>query len=48
MRPLDPAELPPDAVRIIARKAHGKEEPDLTELGKTVLTLWREQKAATK
>ncbi len=46
-RPLDPTEFPPDAVRLIARKAHGKEEPDLTELGKTVAAHLRGQKAAT-
>src|SRR5262249_38649526 len=42
-RPLDPAEFPPDAVRLIARKAHGKDEPDLTDLGTKVATLLREQ-----
>jgi DNA-binding transcriptional LysR family regulator len=47
LRPLDPSEFPPDAVRIIARKSHGKEEPDLTDLGKALLALLREQKAAT-
>ena len=41
MRPLDAAEFPPDAVRLIARKAHGKEEPDLTELGKRLATQLR-------
>ena len=46
-RPLDPAEFPPDAVRLIARKAHGKEEPDLTGLGKTIAAFLRGQKAAT-
>jgi LysR family positive regulator for ilvC len=41
-RPLDPAEFPPDAVRLIARKAHGKEEPDLTEHGKRIVALIKE------
>jgi LysR family positive regulator for ilvC len=31
-RTLDEKEFPPDAVRLIARKAHGKEEPELTQL----------------
>jgi LysR family positive regulator for ilvC len=31
-RPLDSADFPADAVRLIARKAHGKEMPDLSEL----------------
>ncbi len=43
MRPLDPAEFPPDAVRLIARKAHGQEEPDLTDLGKKVVAVLRDQ-----
>jgi DNA-binding transcriptional LysR family regulator len=42
VRPLDPAEFPPDAMRLIARKAHGKDEPDLTELGHRVVALLRE------
>ena len=42
-RPLDPAEFPPDAVRLIARKAHGKEEPDLSNLGKQLADLLRQQ-----
>jgi DNA-binding transcriptional LysR family regulator len=48
VRPLDPAEFPPDAVRLIARKAHGKEEPDLTELGHRVAALLREANATGK
>ena len=32
-RPLDEFEFPPDAVRLIARKAHGKQEPELTGPG---------------
>jgi DNA-binding transcriptional LysR family regulator len=43
VRALDPAEFPPDAVRLIARKAHGKEEPDLTELGKGMLACLRHE-----
>jgi DNA-binding transcriptional LysR family regulator len=39
VRPLDQADFPPDAVRLIARKAHGKDEPDLSDLGKTVAAL---------
>ena len=46
-RPLNPTEFPPDAVRLIARKAHGKEEPDLTGLGKIVADLLRGRKGAT-
>jgi DNA-binding transcriptional LysR family regulator len=42
-RPLDPSEFPPDAVRLVARKAHGKEEPDLTEHGKRLVAMLREQ-----
>jgi DNA-binding transcriptional LysR family regulator len=42
-RPLDPAEFPPDAVRLVARKAHGKEEPDLTDPGKRVTALLRDE-----
>jgi len=42
-RPLDPAELAPDAVRFVARKAHGKEEPDLTDHGKRMVALLKEQ-----
>jgi DNA-binding transcriptional LysR family regulator len=30
-RPLDASEFPPDGVRLIARKAHGREEPDLSD-----------------
>jgi LysR family positive regulator for ilvC len=48
VRPLDRAEFPPDAVRLIARKAHGKDEPDLTDLGKTVVALLRKQNPAAK
>jgi DNA-binding transcriptional LysR family regulator len=43
VRPLDPTEFPPDAVRLIARKAHGRDEPDLTELGAQMALLLREQ-----
>jgi len=43
IRPLDPSEFPPDAVRLIARKAHGKEEPDLTEIGKLVVGILRSE-----
>jgi DNA-binding transcriptional LysR family regulator len=32
-RTLDPNEFPPDAIRLIARKAHGRAEPELSELG---------------
>lgn len=32
-RELEEREFPPDAVRLIARKVHGKEEPELTDLG---------------
>jgi DNA-binding transcriptional LysR family regulator len=32
-RQLGESEFPPDAVRMIARKAHGKDEPELTLLG---------------
>lgn len=32
-RPLSPRDFPPDAVRLIARKRHGKDEPELTEMG---------------
>jgi LysR family positive regulator for ilvC len=46
-RPLNPAEFPPDAVRLIARKAHGKDEPDLTEIGKKVADLMRGQRSGT-
>jgi DNA-binding transcriptional LysR family regulator len=46
VRSLDPAELPPDAVRLIARKAHGKDEPDLTEHGMTMLASLRHQAAS--
>jgi DNA-binding transcriptional LysR family regulator len=42
-RPLDPVEFPPDAVRLVTRKAHGKEEPDLTEHGKRIVALLKEQ-----
>lgn len=42
-RPLDPSEFPPDAVRLVARKAHGKEEPDLTEQGNRFVSLLKEQ-----
>lgn len=41
--PLDAAEFPPDAVRLIARKAHGKEEPDVTDIGKRMLALLRDE-----
>jgi len=43
-RPLDPKEFPSDAVRLIARKAHGKDEPDLTGLGESVAKLLRSSK----
>jgi DNA-binding transcriptional LysR family regulator len=43
VRSLDPAEFPPDAVRLIARKAHGREEPDLSELGKRLIAVLRDQ-----
>jgi hypothetical protein len=33
-------------VRLIARKAHGKEEPDLTEMGTLLATLLRKHKQA--
>jgi LysR family positive regulator for ilvC len=42
LRPLDAAEFPPDAVRLIARKAHGRNEPDLTELGWKLLAALKE------
>jgi DNA-binding transcriptional LysR family regulator len=42
-RRLNPAEFPPDSVRLIARKAHGKDEPDLTDLGKQVAAFLKEQ-----
>ena len=32
-RPLDPRQFPQDAVRLIARKTHGKDEPELSEAG---------------
>ncbi len=44
LRPLDVAEFPPDAIRLIARKVHGKEEPDLTDLGKKLADLLRLEK----
>ena len=43
-RPLDSTEFPPDSVRLIARKVHGKEEPELTDLG---LSLWNQLTAAS-
>ena len=43
IRPLELAEFPAVAVRLIARKAHGREEPDLTDVGKTLVALLREQ-----
>lgn len=47
IRPLDPGEFPPDAVRLIARKAHGREEPDLTDPGKTMAAFLRRHQTAT-
>lgn len=35
-RLLDESEFQPDAVRLIARKTHGKGEPELTELGQSL------------
>jgi hypothetical protein len=43
MRSLDPVQFPPDAVRLITRKAHGRDEPDLTDLGNAIVTLLREE-----
>jgi len=45
MRLLDPGQFPPDAVRLVARKAHGKEKPDLSELGKKAAELLRQRAA---
>jgi len=44
-RPLDVAEFPPDAVRLIARKVHGKEEPEVTDLGDKLRRLIHDQLA---
>jgi DNA-binding transcriptional LysR family regulator len=41
VRQLDPREFPADAVRLIARKTHGKDEPDLTQLGQSLCRLLR-------
>lgn len=41
VRQLDPREFPADAVRLIARKTHGKDEPDLTQLGQSLYGLLR-------
>jgi DNA-binding transcriptional LysR family regulator len=46
-RPLDPAEFPPDAVRLIARKAHGKDVPELTDVGIALAALLRSQATPT-
>jgi hypothetical protein len=43
MRSLDPPHFLPDAVRLITRKAHGRDEPDLTDLGNAIVTLLREE-----
>jgi DNA-binding transcriptional LysR family regulator len=40
-RSLDPAQFPPDALRLVTRKAHGREEPDLTDIGNAIVTLLR-------
>ena len=42
-RQLGEREFPPDAVRLIARKLHGKDEPELTELGNGLRQLMKEQ-----
>jgi DNA-binding transcriptional LysR family regulator len=42
-RKLGENEFPPDAVRMIARKAHGKDEPELTGIGNRLRQLILEQ-----
>ena len=37
-RPLDPIEFPPDAVRLIARKLHGQDVPDITAIASELRT----------
>jgi DNA-binding transcriptional LysR family regulator len=42
-RRLNPADFPPDAVRLIARKAHGKDEPDLSDLARDLVGFLKEK-----
>jgi LysR family positive regulator for ilvC len=43
IRTLAEKDFSPDPVRLIARKVHGKEEPELTDLGKKLLQMIRKQ-----
>ena len=43
IRSLDSAQFPPDSLRLVTRKAHGCEQPDLTAPGKAIVTLMREE-----